>query len=537
MKDYDMRSIKVYVGSICAVVFCVINLHADILLNWQCDDGVAGTQAGIIANVNGNTALNGTAVSQSGGDIPVFSDVIPAPVIWSSSFGGVLLNSNNTTSLKFTNAGLPEMNNYSGGKVYLNDTNALHLGDQTVELFVKIDRPVDWSHIFAKQRYGGNKTWLMEVSSTGYLKLRMDTQPDGQFNQVAGGSFIEDGQWHHLAFTYEESTRYAKLYIDYILVSQMTVAADLVYMNYPLSLGGGANKPFDGWIDEVRICDSVLEPVDFMTTNAPCVITEEYVYCAFDGEPGEQSDLVPCELYDSCVKSYSSVVGTGVLKPVYNVDVAEPIMLRIQDGVNGEMINNSNETSLQFVNSGNENADDVVASRNGSVVNIVGPTIPFAMTNFTAEIFMKVNRHVDYSVIMAKTRIGGFSWAVNVLPSGRLRVRTDTQLPGDPMNTSAGFNLQYCSGAEGYVEDGKWHHVALTYDAAANNARLYLDYEVLLDFTPAVNAIYFDDGNYLLGAGDRAFDGLLDEFRLSNKVLQPEQFLQIVPDGPLIFIN
>lgn len=534
-----MGNLRACSWSVCAVLSCVSSLSAGTLLYWRCDDGPAGSNAGVIANVGGDPALNGTAVSQNGGAVPAFSDEVPAPVIWTGSFRGEVLNSGNASSLRFTNAGLPLLNNNSGGKVFLNDTPALRLGDQTVELFAKIDRHVDWSHVFAKQRAGSDKTWIMEVSNTGVLKLRIDTNPAGQFNQNFGSAVIEDGRWHHLAFTYEQSTRYAKLYVDYALAGQATVAAGLVYTNYPFTLGGGADKPFDGWMDEVRITDRVLAPVDFMTTNAPSQTAEDYVYFTFDGPAGQQSGALPSETYTSFVSAYGGVFSGGLLKPVYSPQVPDPIMLRIRDGAEGQIVSDGNGTALEFVNSGTvSNANDVVASKRGGGVTLVNSTVPFAMTNFTAEVFMKVNRHVDYPIVMSKARAGGFSWSVGLLPNGQLRVRTDTQLPGEPANSSTGYNREYRCGAAGFVEDGKWHHVALSYDAAANQAKLYLDYAVVLDFAPAVHPLQFDGGNYVLGAGDRAFDGLLDEFRLSDKVLGPEQFLRVVlEDGPLIMIN
>lgn len=159
-------------------------------------------------------------------------------------------------------------------------------------------------------------------------------------------------------------------------------------------------------------------------------------------------------------------------------------------------------------------------------------SLPFAATNFTAEIFMRVDRAVSYSVIMAKKRAGGFSWAVNVLTSGELRVRMDTNLPGE----TDGFNKSFSPGADSQVEDGKWHHVALTYDAGTEQGEVFVDYESVGSFTSPVNPLYFDEGDYIIGAGDRAFDGWLDEFRLSGKVLAPDQFLRVVSEGGTVIV-
>ena len=88
------------------------------------------------------------------------------------------------------------------------------------------------------------------------------------------------------------------------------------------------------------------------------------------------------------------------------------------------------------------------------------------------------------------------------------------------------------------VNDGAWHHVAYTYDG--EKVRLYVDHaldkEYSLDATGAIsygdnNAIYIGgyDDYYNGGYGYRRFPGLIDEVRISNVALQPEQFLRMQP--------
>ena len=89
------------------------------------------------------------------------------------------------------------------------------------------------------------------------------------------------------------------------------------------------------------------------------------------------------------------------------------------------------------------------------------------------------------------------------------------------------------------VNDGSWHHVAYTYDGT--NVRLYVDHTLnktyTLDKTGNIsyhsisNAIYIGGyDNYVNGGyGYRRFPGLIDEVRVSNVALQPEQFLRMQP--------
>lgn len=86
----------------------------------------------------------------------------------------------------------------------------------------------------------------------------------------------------------------------------------------------------------------------------------------------------------------------------------------------------------------------------------------------------------------------------------------------------------------GTYNDEQWHHVACTYDKGANVLKIYADYELLKEVT-------LDSGDSLAGDGESfyagqrgpdgspgyaTFTGSLAEFRLSDTVLTPAQFIR-----------
>ena len=84
------------------------------------------------------------------------------------------------------------------------------------------------------------------------------------------------------------------------------------------------------------------------------------------------------------------------------------------------------------------------------------------------------------------------------------------------------------------IEDGRWHHVALSYDSATRKVLIYKDYEQVHEGT-TINPLWLDSGSIQIGAGDMAFDGWIDEVRLTDRVLTPSQFLHVVKkSGSLI---
>jgi hypothetical protein len=148
----------------------------------------------------------------------------------------------------------------------------------TIELFVKVDRLANFAAIVGKERVDQTgSTWQLDITNNGNLRARFDTQALGTggtgvpgYNQGVTSSFVlNDGQWHHIAMTYDGSTRDFVIYADYDEVGSGTTTFDLVYDNDVFEIGHVAGRGFDGWVDEVRLSDTVLMPSQFLAVPEP----------------------------------------------------------------------------------------------------------------------------------------------------------------------------------------------------------------------------------------------------------------------------
>ena len=98
------------------------------------------------------------------------------------------------------------------------------------------------------------------------------------------------------------------------------------------------------------------------------------------------------------------------------------------------------------------------------------------------------------------------------------------------------------------VNDGAWHHVALTWDGTTY--KLYVDYKQdtfssggkprqkekrgSIDYnSDGNNATYIGGYGYSNSGGARGFPGLIDELRISSAALAPAQFLQMHPEDEI----
>ena len=133
------------------------------------------------------------------------------------------------------------------------------------------------------------------------------------------------------------------------------------------------------------------------------------------------------------------------------------------------------------------------------------------------------------------------SWGIMFLGDGRvICVINDS---GNTFNGSGTSGNNGSGGGAGYlysasvsgsvpkVTDGKWHHVAITYDGVA--VRIYVDY-VQRGYKTWSGPLVYDSGNAgklcigaNYGTNYGAWDGFIDEVRISDEALPPEKFLQI----------
>ncbi len=121
-------------------------------------------------------------------------------------------------------------------------------------------------------------------------------------------------------------------------------------------------------------------------------------------------------------------------------------------------------------------------------------------------------------LLVSKRRFGqsGASFSLSIAPDGQLGVRFDTQ----PGRSGPGFNQLV--GSSYSFDDTAWHHVALVYRHATQEATLFVDYTLVGKGT-LMNPLVMDESPLIVGRG---LSGTLDEIRLSSEALHPEQFLR-----------
>jgi len=137
------------------------------------------------------------------------------------------------------------------------------------------------------------------------------------------------------------------------------------------------------------------------------------------------------------------------------------------------------------------------------------------------------------------------TWALYLQKNGNLAVRFTTGGSSDILYKDNSYNGATVKPSH-TINDGVWHHIALTYSKATGVLRTYVDYGTDLEKTYASkDALTYDtsatddyhalyvggSGFWDTSAGGRNFTGAVDELRISGTVLNPTQFLRLQDDA------
>ena len=248
-------------------------------------------------------------------------------------------------------------------------------------------------------------------------------------------------------------------------------------------------------------------------------------YWRLEGGPvGTEASLVSSTVNSAILQGTEG--GTGTASMFYSSDVPGAY---IQDGVSGPFVANSKSLYTERVGNNRFDVDD----------NISGTPL-HEPTSFTFETFVKADLAdiSSFRVIARKTRNSSDgSWFL-FANNGNLILRADTQVSG---SSGPGFNQSISSNfsVHGSIDDGAWHHIAVTYDENTSLFQLFKDYSLIGTLNPddsGANQIVYDGGVLHIGgrSNGNGLQGWIDEPRLSDGVLTVDQFLRTgIPPQPI----
>ena len=461
--------------------------------------------------------------------LATYADAFPAGAKVFDPLSGML--SDNGQCLQFKADG-NMWGDFYGTFLTVADDERLHVPSVTVELFARFDGAANlplWRNLVIYPNDSGN-VWALRVGADGIPLFQVAYLKDGvatNGNALYGDVSIKDGKWHHLAFVVrsnEAATAYkVSLYQDYRLVREEWVGGPLAYgtSGKALSIGHAAGVSYGAWpglIDEVRISNEPLTPEQFLRPNtgwANCH-PETVVYVPFGGMPFFGSDaLSSVVLLNQAVPTPFAMINGVSLTGTDHASLSNEVAAANErrELLSGTSV--TNEAAL-FTTVRSDSYDLCPAIW----VNDVVDDTHTALTNsFTFEIFGKFEKPSGKGA--SKT-----SYLFNALTSKGaviVSVKPDGTAVLQPGWTVVG-SAQIC--------DGRWHHVAVSYDKPSQTFALYVDYRLVgskAGIEVAADGVPTKYPNIQALNGYRDYEagvhGLSDGFRLTARALTPQEFL------------
>ena len=519
---------------------------ADTVAWWHFDEQAPGTTATsdvITESISGAKATSYTITSNKVEQIdayrPVFWRTFPDLAVCDPVTG---TTNENHSAAKFKIASVGDA---KGGRAYYGGALKVDGGDSlyadcksaiTVEAFVCTTGGV--YNLFAPIVgcvTNGNFTsepWALYMLDDGTVVVRHNSTAYYQ-NDNKGKTTINDGFWHHVAWTWDGST--IRVYVDYKLDKKSNTGADRVYsrsgtFSYPAGkcatwIGGystfdksNGGRKFPGLVDEVRISNVALTPDKFLRlVPATAEDADSVLHLRFDSDA-------------SVALEHGEVVGgtIGGIQAIYNsvadvdassFDTAAKVGDSMSEGIYSDGVLDLASYSQSTNGAGKSNYIKVAYLTDKLFPS--GVSAPSCL-DYTVEAFFKFrcNSPVRQSVFKIAS---GSTYLVSQVITGDAKMPHQFQFAWRTNSVWQGVT----SPSSRPIDDGNWHHVAFVSDAANNRILTYYDYTLLdtrAGATPEVPKGY----SIFIGANENKgqfFDGWIDDVRVMKRALRPEEFL------------
>ena len=219
----------------------------------------------------------------------------------------------------------------------------------------------------------------------------------------------------------------------------------------------------------------------------------------------------------------------GTRCPVYTNGF--PAAWHVYDPVSGQSYSNGAAFACNYEGS---------TRGNGSFAHVENDEA-LHLNTFTVEFFVRVPRAYDSGwnvlAVMPASRksncVNADAWGIRLTSEYQIRARFSPEQEVSASSVSG--NVELIADKLNNVSnlyDGRWHHVALTFDGETKTATLYYDYTSRGSMTLTFPIWYSSEeecrlciGGTIQTTGDAWCD--IDEFRISDTVLTSSQFLRI----------
>ena len=357
--------------------------------------------------------------------------------------------------------------------------------DFTLEAWVNTTATTAGEIVQQRYKNGYNGEYQLNVNANGTVSFAVYGGSAYQFT-LASPNSVNDGNWHHIAAVRQNGTN-GVIYIDGTVAATQTTSTvaplDNTFITYVGADMRDSVSFFNGFISDVAIYPYALS-------------ASRIGIHAYNGRLGNAPIVL--SVVSGGYTTDSKPVGT----PHPGVNYGTKWLASVTDSASPTPVTRSGVA--QFVN-----AAQIVIPTNADFNSPAGTICFWMLTGIPTA--------GNGSMLFDRRTTAGLVLFLDGTPSG-------------------GVDVQYTGGASfaagGYVVDGNWHHVALTYDqSASGSVTVYVD-GVQVDSGANTSAWSWDTTQEIeLGRSHdtywQDYNGDMDDFRIYNRVLTDAEIATI----------
>ena len=551
------------VNGLCAlgvVTLLAATSHADTVAWWHFDEADAGAAAAenSIACDEAPTLYakpysyaGSTGTLGSGDYLPKYAHPFIGRKVYDPVTGAVRSN-RSAMSFKIARGGSNPTTDsgraYYGGLLKVENSGSLYysIGGETnltIECFVCTTGTEFYLFAPVVAAIVGNN-WTAEryaiwMQTDGRIGLRFTTTSGSAAAYYNDGTKkVNDGAWHHVAFTYDGNK--IAIYVDYepdtfsSSGANRTYARTGAFASYPSDtatwIGGypdignassNGYRRFPGCIDEVRISNAVLTPDQFLRLQPeanPASDSDEVLRIRFDSEVGALNDQ---DVVDGKFGGVQAIFNAVSGADASVLDTTVFAGANVYDGIFANAGVSNVASFCQTTNAAGK-AGFIKVPKTADALWPDGVSRPNTNLNYTVEAFFKTRRSSPIRQTVFKLGTGGYLAAQFIFGDDNHPHQADFCFN----NNGAWNNLG--TPASKPLDDGNWHHVAFVSDASNRHVRVYCDYEQM-GSKSGVTCMVSTGYSLFVGSKENGegqfFDGWIDDVRVTRRVLRPEEFL------------
>ena len=520
-------------------VLCAASVNAGTVAYWPLayENGVRTTTATVFANLGDGGTLDAMPQSRNGADWVAGSDYCPQGTNAFPVGYGVYDPVSGTSAAAATGLYFQKLaNDGPAGALRVADPAALRLSTFTVECFIRTTVPLgNWQclAVMPGQLMNGSTkvkncdSWGLRITATQKIAVRFTksgyaVKSDGtisgtntslEFNAPG----LNDGRWHHVAFSVDDATHKAIAYFDHVNRGETTLPESVWYNSgMDLFIGNtpqGADQKFGGSLAHVRISDEVLTPPSFLhfTRTEAAADEDPDTLLHLDFEPPAGLSTTQGFFNDVAVGPAIHHYGTETIPATVATATPFPqVYAGLLDGT------------------GRASAYCMTNNTSGTTKNYVAWSAPedvFTNASFTVECCYKTSGTLGEYIPLVR-RLGGYNCQFNLGFGGGANVGklSAATVPG---NTGSQPSIVDAARSD----DGAWHHAALVFDRGRGTMTLFRDYNVVgsVEYARLVaptNTPIYIGGGYANNGEFKAFNGLVDNVRVTMRALAVGEFLR-----------